>query len=297
MNLSSRVVDISNGPARLRIDNGLLVIDAGQLTKVPVKQIQALILSHPAVTLTASVLSTLSLENVPIISCDGQFFPAAQTVPYSAASLSAERARQQIAASKSLTDFIWKQIIEAKIRNQAAVLSQFGHEERSKMLIEIAHTLIDAQKAEALAARLYFETLFESGFNRRDDGFFENRILNYSYALLRSRVTRAICATGLNPTFGINHHNRYNSFALADDLMEPWRPLYDLKSLEVISGGTLDLTPAVKRELIEFAEQRIKIRNTERSVADWVFRSVRNCCLCIVQENESVKLDLPILPT
>lgn len=291
------MIDISNGPARLRIDNGQLVIDSGQLTKVPVKQIQALILSHPAVTLTSSVLSTLSIENIPIISCDGHFFPVAQTVPYSAASLSAERARQQITASKNLISHIWKQIIYAKIRNQAAVLSQFGHNERSLILVEIANALVDVQNAEANAARIYFEALFESGFNRRDDGFFENRILNYSYALLRSRVTRAICATGLNPTFGIKHHNRYNSFALADDLMEPFRPLYDLKSIEVIAQGTLELTPSVKRELIEFGEQRVKIGKAERTVGDWVFRSVRNCCLSIIQENESIRLDLPILPS
>jgi len=293
--LPSRVIDISNGPARLRIDNGLLVIDNGQLTKVPVSQIQALVLGHPAITLTASVLSTLSAQNVPIISCDANFYPVGQTVPYAAASLSAERARQQIAASRISMDEIWKQIILTKLHNQASVLQQYGHHDRSEFIIKIAKSMIDVQSAEATAAKIYFEALFESGFNRRDDGFFENRILNYSYALLRSRVTRGICATGLNPTFGINHHNRYNSFALSDDLMEPWRPLYDLKALEVIAQGAAELTPTIKRELIEFAEQRVKIGRAERTVGDWVFRSVRKCCLAILEGNERVRLDIPII--
>lgn len=288
-------MDISNGPTRLRIENGLLVIDTGVLNRVPVGQIQAVILSHPAITMTTGVLAVLSAENVPIIVCDNSYLPVGQVVPYEGASLSAERARLQIAASQSKMRLIWEKLISAKIKNQAFVLAEQGYSERADYLVKLCTSSNDVASLESHAARMYFEAIFESGFNRRDDGFAENRVLNYAYALLRSRVVRAICATGLHPTFGIKHHNKYNAFALADDLMEPWRPIYDMKALELISVGLVELEPSTKRELIEFAEFRLKIGRFERTVADWIQRTVRKCCLAIIDESESFSLEIPTL--
>ncbi|NBW83504.1 type II CRISPR-associated endonuclease Cas1, partial [bacterium] len=210
-------------------------------------------MSHPAITMTNGVLAVLSAENVPIIVCDNSYLPVGQVVPYESASLSAERARLQIAAPRAKMQLIWEKLISAKIKNQAFVLAEQGYSERADYLIKLCRSFKDVDSSESHAARMYFEALFDSGFNRRDDGFSENRVLNYAYALLRSRVVRTICATGLHPTFGIKHHNKYNAFALADDLMEPFRPIYDMKALELISLGLVELEPCTKKELIEFA--------------------------------------------
>ena len=292
-----RIIDISNGPTRVRIDNGLLLIETATKNHIPLDQIDTIIIAHPAVSLTGAALATLAENNIPVVFCNRSYIPVGSLSPYSTASLGAKRVRQQILLSHEVSQSLWKKIIETKVSNQATILSQHGLKDESDKIKSYLNSYKEISFLESQSARVYFSALFETGFNRRDEGFSENHVLNYAYALLRSRVSRTICASGLNPIFGINHSNKYNAFALSDDLMEPWRPLFDLKVLKCKSklDTPIELNKDIKEDLIEFSNERIKIKKESRTVADWIERSIRSCCLIIISENSIDSLELPTL--
>lgn len=194
---------------------------------LPIEDIGFVILDHRQITLTQALIDALLQNNCAVVSCDGQHLPTGLMLPLSGNTLQSERFRQQIDASLPLKKQLWQQTVQQKIRNQAALLPD---ELRPCMTAWAGRVRSgDADNLEGRAAAYYWTRLFpgQHGFVRDREGLPPNPQLNYGYAILRAVVARALVGCGLLPTLGIHHHNRYNAYCLADDIMEPYRPYVD----------------------------------------------------------------------
>ena len=254
-------------PAYLSLRNGQLVIRLPEVEKaelpdiikqetirtVPIEDIGVVVLDNKQITITQGALAELVANSAAVITCDSKCMPTGLLLPLSGNTLYQERFRNQIEAAIPLRKQLWQQTVKAKIENQAYCLQK----NTSKSFVPL-HVLArkvrsdDADNHEAQAAAYYWKNLFSDGFTRDKDGIPPNNLLNYGYAILRAVIARALVGSGLLPVYGIHHHNRYNAYCLADDIMEPYRPFVDdlvistMKKMEVSD----DLTVALKREML-----------------------------------------------
>lgn len=187
--------------------------------------------------------------------------PASMLMPLESNSVQAETYKFQIDASSPIKKRLWQQIVEAKIKNQAAILNAIGQD---GAILKPYYSNVksgDSDNREGLAARIYWSALFGKGFVRDKDEEGINSLLNYGYAILRAGMARAIMGSGLYPAFGLFHKNRYNAFPLADDLMEPYRPFVDETVFNLIQEGDLTLDTEAKQALfrIMFRDTRIGV--------------------------------------
>ncbi len=217
--------------------------------RVPIEDIGFVVLEHPQTDVTLPLLNALSDNNVAVIFCGENFMPNAMLLNLDSNKTQGERYRAQIEASEPLKKGLWRQIVEAKIRNQMALLHKLG---RDGDLLKPCLANVksgDADNREGVAAKLYWGELFGADFVRSREGAPPNNLLNYGYTLLRAAVARALMGSGLFPAFGIFHRNRYNAFPLADDLMEPYRPYVDEIACRLYAAGKRALDKEAKAEL------------------------------------------------
>lgn len=195
----------------------------------PIEDIGVIVLDNKQITITSGALEALLENNCAIITCDSKSMPVGLMLPLYGNTTQNERFRQQLSASVPLMKQLWQQTIKAKINNQAALLDICTGEENKCMKIWASDVKSgDSDNLEARAAAYYWKRLFPiEGFTRDRDGMPPNNLLNYGYAILRAVMARALVSSGLLPTLGIHHHNRYNAYCLADDIMEPYRPYVD----------------------------------------------------------------------
>lgn len=196
----------------------------------PIEDIGIVIIDHKQITITAALLSALLDNNCAVITCNEQSMPTGLMLPLDGNTTQSERFKCQIEASLPLKKQLWQQTVKRKIANQATVLSQCAGCETGCMKAWAADVKSgDSGNLEARAAAYYWKSLFSNidGFVRHREGIPPNNLLNYGYAILRAIVARALVASGMLPTFGIHHRNRYNAYCLADDIMEPYRPFVD----------------------------------------------------------------------
>ena len=262
-----RVIAFQN-PAHLSLKLGQLVVhllDIDKLQNVsddfkqqhvktlPIEDIAVVVLDNKQITITSSVMTALLENNVAIVICNDQHMPVGLQLPLDGHNLQSERFRQQIDASEPLKKQMWQQTISAKINGQATVLREDG--------IEIGNMLAwarqvrsgDLDNLEGRAAVYYWRSVFHNpNFIRGQEEAPPNNLLNYGYAIVRALMARALVSAGLLPTLGIHHHNRYNAYCLADDIMEPYRPCVDRVVKELINkiADFSTLTPAIKQELL-----------------------------------------------
>ncbi len=208
---------------------------------IPVEDIGIVILNNKQITITHGLLEALLANNCAVITCDSSQMPVGLLLPLQVHTVQNERFRAQIDASLPLKKQLWQQTIQAKISNQAAILQQCRNFHAKNMLAWASDVRSgDVENMEARAAAFYWKTLFPtiSDFTRGRDGVPPNNLLNYGYAILRAIVARSLVGSGLLPTLGIHHHNRYNAYCLADDIMEPYRPFVDRIVIEIVDSGT-----------------------------------------------------------
>lgn len=249
-------------PFCLSLRDGQMIVCAKEAPdmrrSVPVEDIGVVVLEHPQTTVTLPLLNALSDNNAAVVLCGGDRMPNAMLLNLDSNRTQGESYRAQIEASEPLRKGLWKQIVEAKIRNQAALLDKLG---RDGGLLKPYWSNVrsgDADNREGAAARVYWSELFGRGFVRSREGEAPNNLLNYGYTILRAAVARALMGSGLFPAFGIFHRNRYNAFPLADDLMEPYRPYVDEQVYGLHAAGHSELTREAKGELLRllFADTR-----------------------------------------
>lgn len=248
-----------SNPVRLNVAKKQLVIsypESNEKITVPVEDIGILMLEHPQISITHSLISQLLGNNVAVITCDAHHMPQGMMLNLDGHTTQQEHFRVQIEASDSLKAKLWKQTVKTKIRNQAALLKQNGiptdNMERWASKVQNG----DPDNFEARAAAYHWKKLFEDHLQSFKRGRFEgapNNLLNYGYAVLRAVIARSLMGSGLLPTLGYHHRNKYNAYCLADDVMEPYRPLVDELVLELIR--TLDdydeLTTEIKGKLLQ----------------------------------------------
>lgn len=223
---------------------------------VPIEDIGVVVLDDRRITITHGVLDKLLANNCAVITCDASHMPAGLLLPLDGNSIQNERFRQQLESSLPLRKQLWQQTIQYKIKNQAAVLHKTRGQTVKNMLVWANEVKSgDSENKEAQAAAYYWRNLFPmiENFSRGRDGVTPNALLNYGYAILRAVVARALVGSGLLPTLGIHHHNRYNAYCLADDVMEPYRPYVDelvIKVFEKYGSICEELTKEIKAELL-----------------------------------------------
>lgn len=232
---------------------------------VPIEDIGLVILDHYRLTLSSTLLNMLLGNNVAVISCDAQHLPLGMFLNLNGHTLQQEHFTQQIAVTTAKKDRLWKQIIQAKITNQAHLLAQEGvlvlNMQRWVKRVKNG----DTENLEARAAGYYWKQLFgELKFKRERFGAAPNGLLNYGYTILRGVVARALVGSGLLPTLGIHHHNKYNAYCLADDIMEPYRPFVDQIVLYLVNNGVGELTSESKQTLLKIPTLDVII-NQQRS--------------------------------
>lgn len=209
-------------------------------TTIPIEDIGVVVLDNKQVTITSGLMAALLAENVAIISCNDQHLPVGLYLSLDGNHLQSERFREQISASEPLKKQLWQQTVQQKIRNQAAMLDWRGIECRNmrKWATEVRSG--DADNLEARAAAYYWAVAFPEhpDFVRGREEEAPNNLLNYGYAIVRAMMARSLVAAGLLPTLGVHHHNRYNAYCLADDIMEPYRPFVDKLVVDIIHWHT-----------------------------------------------------------
>lgn len=227
---------------------------ANEVTR-PIEDIGVVVLSHKQITITSGALEALLENNCAVITCDSKNMPVGLLLPLVGNTTQNERFRDQLNASQPLRKQLWQQTMQCKIRNQAAVLRQCSDAE-TKCMQAWANDVRsgDPENLEARAAVYYWKSLFGHipNFIRDRDGVAPNNLLNYGYAILRAVVARSLVASGLLPTLGIHHHNRYNAYCLADDIMEPYRPYIDRLVYDITEqyGADVELSKDIKAELL-----------------------------------------------
>jgi len=223
-----RTLYIAN-PYYLHFKNKQMILDSqeGESRSVPIEDIGFLVLEHPQINITMPLISALNANNVAVVFCNEKHMPNAMLLNLDGHNLQSEYFRHQINASLPLKKNLWKQTIEAKISNQAALLSKLGKNNSDLLALAKEVKSDDSSNREGHAARLYWPRLFGEFFIRERFGCHPNPMLNYGYILLRSAVARSLAGSGMLATLGIHHHNKYNAFCLADDIMEPYRPYVD----------------------------------------------------------------------
>jgi len=302
--MSERILEIAH-PARLSVRDAQLVIEQDEFLPftTPVSGVNTLLLAHPQVTLTQAVVSRLAEAGAMVVTIDHNYLPAAMTLPLQAHSLQTERLAAQAGIKQVTRKRLWTQIVQAKIRAQGSLLKELHGSDGGLIATAARVRSGDADNLEAQAARRYWGLIFgepQTGFPKfrrgadpLESGPDQNRHLDYGYTVLRASVARAICAAGLHPSIGLRHHNRYDPFCLAADLMEPFRPLIDRRVVCWIKHNPLSapLDTASKRWLIEGVTMRYWVNREERVLSDILFRVINSLSAVLAGSQE--KLDLP----
>src|SRR5579883_3626215 len=313
--MNERILDLSECPARLSVRNGLLVIDfnpsaaaapegrdpqsglrarAVQEQTVPLADIAVVIAAHPQISFTQAVLAGVAEAGGIFIAYNDKRMPCAMLLPLRNHSTQTERFRAQADLPLPNRKRLWQQLVKAKILAQARLLKERTEQDWGLEMLAAGVRSGDPQNLEARAARIYWKNLFgEDDFRRNPEGEGLNPILNYGYAVLRAICARALCAAGLHPSVGIHHHNRYDAFCLADDLMEPFRPLVDRVAARLRGerGSNPPLDQESKRKILEELLGRFTAEGECRTLFDWVSRSASSLRAAI--EGQGTKLFFP----
>ncbi len=227
--MSWRSIIIAN-PARLSTKNNSLIVKQGdEAVHVPLEDIAVIVIDHFQITLTAPLLMDCSRRNIPIITVDETHTPNGVLLSFLKHSRSLKIMRIQLAVKLPQQKRIWQIIIRQKLFNQAQTIGLTGNQKIQKRLESLASSVRsgDPDNLESQGAMLYFQHLFYDGYTRSLPCFY-NAALNYGYMVIRSAIAKSLVAHGLMPAFGIHHCNELNAFNLADDLIEPYRPILDL---------------------------------------------------------------------
>ncbi|MDE5827572.1 MAG: type II CRISPR-associated endonuclease Cas1 [Duncaniella sp.] len=250
-------------PAYLSLGNKQLVVHSTDKSKpkvtIPIEDLGVVVLDNLQITITLGAMDALLQNNVAIVSCDSKHLPVGLQLPLEGNTLQSERFQYQLSASQPLKKQLWQQTIKSKILNQSFVLKTMrgvptGNMEAWSKQVKSG----DSTNLEARAAVYYWDNLFAEieNFNRYRYGDMPNSLLNYGYAIVRAMTARALVGTGLLPTLGIHHHNRYNAYCLADDIMEPYRPYVDRLVVEMVNEAfhnkqlEIAMTTEIKRKLL-----------------------------------------------
>lgn len=265
---------------------------------IPIEDIGVVLLDNQQITITHGLLDSLLDNNTTVITCNSNRMPTGLLLPLSGNTTQRERWHEQIEASVPLKKQLWQQTIKAKISNQATLL-----EKRCSINIKNMRYWVDEVKSgdsenhESRAAAYYWANLFPTlpDFRRGREDSPPNNLLNYGYAILRAIVARSLVGSGLLPTLGIHHRNRYNAYCLADDIMEPFRPYVDNIVCNIINSGKdyNELTKELKQELLQIPVIDVIIDGERSPLMIGVQRTTASLYKCY--SGETRKISYPVM--
>jgi len=287
-----RTIEISTRGIFLsvKLDQLVIRLDAEELQSVPIEDIGVLIVSSTAVTYTHSVITRLLSAGAVIVACDDKHLPCGLLLPQDN-SLQTQRLLAQVGAGKPIHKQLWRQLVKAKIAHQAAMLDECPDAQRALLAMAARVRSGDPENLEAQAALRYWPALLGADFRRDPDGLPPNCLLNYGYMVLRATVARALAGAGLHPSLGLHHHNRSNPFCLADDVMEPLRPLVDRRVRALHKAGAKDLDKETKRELLGTLTDTVRLGDAAGPLMVALERTAASLVRCY--EGQAKQLEVP----
>ena len=293
--MNDRVIDISEVAVRLSVCYEQLVIEPeeGSTTQVPLADLAVLIASHPQIRYTQAVLAGIAEHKGVFIACGRDHMPKAMLLPVEGHYVQAERFSKQAQASLPTRKRLWRDIVRCKVNAQARLLIELHGDDGGVGALAGRVRSGDPENIEARAARRFWPLLFDDrSFRRRREAPDQNRLLNWGYAVLRAMVSRAICAAGLHPSFGLHHQNRYDAFQLADDLMEPFRPLVDRAVFYWVRewGGDTSLDAGTKRHLLEALTMRYVAQDESRTLFNWLAVTAQSLAQVLTADRKDLLL-------
>lgn len=274
-------------PAYLSTKNEQLVLtypDSKEEKTIPIEDLGYVVLEHPQITITNGLMTKLIQNKTAVITCDKQHLPCSLVQPLVGHSEQTERIRYQLNATLPLKKQLWQQTVIAKIDNQANhLLARDKNALKLKRWVKEVKTA-DHDNHEALAAAYYFQSLFNEidDFSRNQKGVPPNNLLNYGYAILRAVTARALVSSGMLPSVGIFHHNKYNAYCLADDIMEPYRPYVDAIVYEIVETGCQieALNTNIKSQLLMIPAMDVVIDGKQSPLMNAMSRTTNSLFEC-----------------
>ena len=232
-----------------------------EIERVPIEDMGVLILSNPSIIISSSLISSCQKNNCIIVFCDSRHLPISILLPLSGNSLHSKVLNIQTSVKKPIKKRLWQKIVIAKIESQMKALISCGKNPSSLESMKLRVKSGDPDNVESQASRVYWPLMFGKNFRRDQKAEGMNSLLNYGYALLRASVARAICGTGLHPALGIHHHNQYNPMCLADDLMEPFRPIVDRRVYKLWEKEIFYISKKTKSFLLSSLAEPLMFRD------------------------------------
>ena len=257
---------------KLQIKNQQLLIDAGEEIQIPLEDINCILIENQTVTLSAYLLQKLADMGIALYVCDEKHLPNAVLLPMVRHSRHFKILKYQMEAAKPLQKRLWQQIVIQKIKNQALCLELLGREGAKELFAMCREVQSgDRTHVEAKAAAFYFKSMYGIGFSRGNDHII-NSALNYGYAIVGGLIARSIVCYGLEPSIGVFHCSELNSYNLADDLIEPFRPLVDLYVSQHYDISEIDsvLTPEAKRGIFGIINFDMDVKGEKRIISNCV---------------------------
>jgi CRISPR-associated protein Cas1 len=263
-----RTIEISREPAHVTVQHSQLVLkrEGAIVGQAPCEDVGVVLVDQPGVTYSHAALAALAESDAVLVVCGRNHLPVAVLLPLADHTQVVWRINEQLAVGLPLKKQLWRQLIQAKIRAQAMNLES-GSPARSKLLDYARQVRSgDASNLEAQAARVYWQNWVpEETFRRDADASGLNSLLNYGYSVVRAAIARAIVAAGMQPSIGLKHSNRSNSFCLADDLIEPLRPLVDDRARELYRQGYDELDSEAKAGLLKLLAEDVRLGRADGS--------------------------------
>ena len=246
-----RIIEIEKDGCQLGRDRGSMTvsIDGEEVGRIPLDDIEAVICNARDISYTNGLLTALAERGATLVICGRNFAPVAWLWPVAGHHVQTLRMRQQLSATLPFRKRVWRDIVKAKLRQQARALGHLGIIDPGIKQMGKRVLSGDTSNIEAQAARIYWPALFGREFRRGRTGLPPNGLLNYGYTVVRTAVGRSVMASGLHPSVPLHHSNRGNAFCLADDLMEPFRPLVDVRVASIVREHGVEVTSEAKRAL------------------------------------------------
>jgi CRISP-associated protein Cas1 len=296
-----RIVEIADDRRHLSMSRGFMVVtdtegERKELGQVPLDDIAAVIANAHGLSYTNSLLVALGERGAPFVLCAANHNAVGMLLPIDGNYQQAKRFDAQIDAAKPLRKRLWADIVKAKLQQQAATLEAAGEPTAPLTALVAKVRSGDPENIEAQGARRYWTLLFGDDFRRDQDGGSLNGMLNYGYTVLRAATARAIVAAGLHPTLGLHHSNEGNAMRLVDDVMEPFRPMVDLRVWQLARKGEDSITPETKRSLVHTLYDDMQTSAGATPVMACMQRLATSLAQVYLGERDKLDLPLPGLP-
>lgn len=271
----------------------LLIKNESREASIPIEDIGFLLIDNPETYISITALNNLITNNAAVIICNNVHLPNGMFLNLNSHHIQQELFKAQINASVPLKKQLWQQTIKQKITNQGILLNNITQAKNNFEFLASKVKSGDSSNMEAVAASLYWKSFFEHNFKRERFGDYPNNFLNYGYAILRAATARALSGSGLLNTIGIHHKSKYNAFALADDIMEPFRPIVDEAVYTIIQHyDEQELNTEIKSVLLQILTRTVYFKNQKSTLMVALQKTASSLQQCFTGNRKKIKYPL-----